>query len=130
MLLRPWSEETEGHELAACDIGLAPLFDGPWERGKCGFKAVQCMASGIPVLAANVGVLPSIVLHGETGFLYRDGAEFLHFAHRLASDSELRKKMGLAARMRAATCHSIHSWVDALADILREAARCRNRSYH
>ncbi|HZJ13049.1 MAG TPA: glycosyltransferase family 4 protein [Methyloceanibacter sp.] len=67
---RPWSAATEGAEVASCDIGLAPLTDGPWERGKCGLKAIQYMAAGIPVLAADVGALSNIVVHGKTGFVY------------------------------------------------------------
>ena len=122
MVLRPWSEETELEELAACDIGLAPLFDGAWERGKCGLKAIQYMAVGLPVLAANVGALPSIVLHGKTGFVYRDGAEFTAFARQLAADGELRRQMGIAGRQRAAMSYSNHHWVETVANILLEAA--------
>ena len=70
---RPWSEQTEIAELLACDIGLAPLLGAPWDRGKCGLKAIQYMAAGLPVLAARIGALPEIVVHGETGFVYADG---------------------------------------------------------
>jgi glycosyltransferase involved in cell wall biosynthesis len=122
VVLKNWSEDTEIEELAACDIGLAPMSDGPWERGKCGLKAIQYMASGIPVLAADVGVLPTIVRHGETGFVYRDGAEFAHYARKLAGDPELRRRMGAAGRERVAKSYSIHGWVDAIGDVLVEAA--------
>ena len=122
VVLRKWSEETEIDELAGCDIGLAPLSDGPWERGKCGLKAIQYMAIGLPVLAANVGVLPTIVRHGETGFIYKDGAEFLRYARQLAEDPELRRRMSAAGRARVAKCYSIHGWVDAVANILAEEA--------
>ena len=120
--LSEWSEDTEIEQLAACDIGLAPLSDGPWERGKCGLKAIQYMAIGIPVLAADVGVLPTIVQHGETGFIYRDGAEFAHYARQLADDPELRRRMGAAGRERVAASYSIHGWVDTIADVLTDAA--------
>ncbi len=126
IIFRPWNEETEIEELALCDIGIAPLFDGPWERGKCGLKAIQYMASGIPVLAANVGVSPSLVVHGETGFLYRDGAEFTAFARQLASDRQLRRKMGAAGRRRVASSYSVHGWVEVVRDLLVSCARRRS----
>ena len=80
------------------------------------------MAIGIPVLAADVGVLPTIVQHGETGFIYRDGAEFAHYARQLADDPELRRRMGAAGRERVAASYSIHGWVDTIADVLTDAA--------
>ena len=120
---RSWTEETEGAELAVCDLGLSPLFEGPWERGKCALKAIQYMAAGIPVLAAHVGVLPHIVAHGETGFLYQSGGEFTALAHQLAEDRELRRRMGHAGRQRAVDHYSIQRWADTVADILLAAAR-------
>ncbi len=120
---RPWAEETEVAELTVCDIGLAPLSDGPWERGKCGLKAIQYMAAGMPVLAANVGALPNIVVHGETGFLYSSGEEFTAFAKQLAEDANLRRKMGAAGRARVASHFSIHRWTDTVAGLLLTSAR-------
>jgi glycosyltransferase involved in cell wall biosynthesis len=122
VVVAEWSEETELEQLAACDIGLAPMSDGPWERGKCGLKAIQYMAIGIPVLAADVGVLPTIVKHGETGFIYRDGAEFVRYARQLAEDAELRRRMGAAGRKRVAAHYSIHGWADTVAEVLVNAA--------
>jgi glycosyltransferase involved in cell wall biosynthesis len=120
--LKTWGEDTEIDDLSACDIGLAPLSDGPWERGKCGLKAIQYMAIGIPVLAANVGVLPELVKHGETGFIYRDGPEFSRYARTLALDPDLRQRMGATGRERVAKYYSIHHWVDTIAEVLTEAA--------
>jgi glycosyltransferase involved in cell wall biosynthesis len=123
---RPWTEETEVAELAACDIGLAPLSDGPWERGKCGLKAIQYMAMGMPALVANVGALPGIVLHGETGFVYGNGEEFTAFARQLAADGDLRRRMGAAGRDRVAEHYSIHNWVETMGDLLVASAKPRN----
>ncbi len=122
VVLNDWAEDTEIEQLAACDIGLAPLSDGAWERGKCGLKAIQYMAVGIPVLAADAGVLPTVVSHGETGFVYRDGGEFKQVARQLAGDPELRRRMGTAGRERVAEHYSIHGRADALADVLADAA--------
>ena len=122
VVLSPWSEATELRELALCDIGLAPLSDGHWERGKCGLKAIQYMAMGIPVLAANVGALPNIVRHGETGFVYRDGVEFARYADQLVGDPDLRRRMGEAGSKRVAECYSTESWAKTIGDVLVEAA--------
>jgi glycosyltransferase involved in cell wall biosynthesis len=122
VVLSEWSEDTELEELASCDIGLAPLTDGPWERGKCGLKAIQYMAMGIPVLAADVGVLPTVVKHGETGFIYCNPAEFARYASVLANDPELRRRMGTAGRKRVGAHYTIHNWVGTIADVLAEAA--------
>ena len=122
VVLSPWSEATELAQLALCDIGLAPLSDGHWERGKCGLKAIQYMAMGIPVLAANVGALPNIVRHGETGFVYRDGVEFARYADQLVGDPDLRRRMGEAGRKRVAECYSTESWAKTIGDVLVEAA--------
>ena len=122
---RPWAEDTEIAELATCDIGLAPLSDGPWERGKCGLKAIQYMGAGIPVLAAKVGALPDIVVHGETGFIYSDGEEFSAFAKQLAEDADLRHAMGTAGQARVAAHYSVHGWADTVANLLVASAKIR-----
>ena len=127
VVLSNWSEDTELDNLAACDIGLAPMSDGPWERGKCGLKAIQYMAIGIPVLAANVGALPTVVQHGETGFIYRNGADFTRYARQLAADPELRRRMGAAGRQRVANHYSIQAWVDTIAAVLTRAAAQHQR---
>jgi glycosyltransferase involved in cell wall biosynthesis len=120
---RPWTAATEGAELASCDIGLAPSDDGPWERGKCGLKAIQYMAAGLPVLAADVGALPKIVVHGETGFVYRNGEELISYAKTLADDPALRRSVGRAGRRRVAECFSLERWSGTLAETLASVAR-------
>ena len=122
---RPWSEESEIDEISACQIGVAPLLGSSWDRGKCGLKAIQYMAAGLPVLAAKIGVLPSIVVHGETGFVYADGVEFATFARRLAEDSELRNEMGIAGRERVANNYSMRRWALTICDVLVAAAKRR-----
>jgi glycosyltransferase involved in cell wall biosynthesis len=120
---RPWSEQTEIEEIAACDIGLAPLLGIPWDRGKCSLKAVQYMSVGIPVLAAKFGAQPDIVRHGETGFLFADREEFTFFARELAHDPELRARLGKAGREHVAENYSIHHWVDTLKETFASSVR-------
>lgn len=65
----PWSEETEVSSIQKFDIGIMPLPDSPWERGKCGYKLIQYMACGLPVVASAVGVNKEIVIPEKNGLL-------------------------------------------------------------
>jgi glycosyltransferase involved in cell wall biosynthesis len=66
---RPWSEDFEVREIQDFDLGIMPLQDTPWERGKCGYKLIQYMACGKPVVASSVGANEQIVIHGVNGYL-------------------------------------------------------------
>lgn len=93
-----WSEDSEAASIARMDIGIMPLADSPWERGKCGYKLIQYMASGLPVVASPVGVNSEIVREGETGFL-ADGADaWSHALGALVDSVPLRTAMGQAGR--------------------------------
>jgi glycosyltransferase involved in cell wall biosynthesis len=109
----PWSEGTEGAELAGADIGISWLPDDPWSRGKCGLKVLQYMAAGLPVVANPVGMQAQLVRHGETGLLVRTAAEWADAIRRLAADPALRRAMGRAGR----------SWVEKEYDVRLGAAR-------
>lgn len=93
----PWTEETEIESLNKIDIGIMPLLDEPWERGKCGYKLIQYMALEKPVVASPVGVNIDIVTP-EVGFLASSSADWLHALNKLISDSSLRQSMGRAGK--------------------------------
>jgi glycosyltransferase involved in cell wall biosynthesis len=95
---RPWSEATEAAELASADIGLSWLPDDAWSRGKCGLKVLQYMAAGLPVVANAVGVQAKMVRHGETGLLVETTDEWCAAVQRLATNPELRRRLGQAGR--------------------------------
>jgi glycosyltransferase involved in cell wall biosynthesis len=97
----PWSRENEAGALAACDIGIMPLEDDDWTRGKGGFKLLQYMAAGLPTVASPVGVNGQIVVPEETGFLASSAGEWERFLECLLLDSDRRLRMGLAGRRRA-----------------------------
>lgn len=74
-----WSEETESEEVARFDLGLMPLTDSPWEKGKCAFKLIQYMASGVPAIASKVGMNGEVIRHGENGFLAENGEDWYRY---------------------------------------------------
>ena len=96
----PWSLEGEAAALARGDIGIAPTPDDRWTRGKCGFKIIQYMAAGLPVVASPVGANAEIVRVGETGLLATTPQEWADAIRRLADDVALRASMGRAGRDR------------------------------
>jgi len=93
-----WSEEEEAKLLADCDLGIMPLPDDEFTRGKCGFKLIQYMACYLPVVASPVGVNREIVEHGRNGFLASNPEEWYTALSQLIMDRNLRQSMGRAAR--------------------------------
>jgi glycosyltransferase involved in cell wall biosynthesis len=116
-----WSPNTEALELASSHIGIAPMPDDAWTRGKCGLKVLQYMAAGLPVVASPCGVQAQIVQHGVSGLLARSLDEWHGALVSLAADFALREKMGEAGARRvithfstAATFAAMRSSLDAL----------------
>ena len=90
----PWSEAGEVEAILQMDIGIMPLPDNEWERGKCAYKLIQYMACGLPVVASPVGMNKEVVRNGENGFLAEGSAEWKEGLLRLVRDEGLRKMMG------------------------------------
>ena len=95
---RQWSRETQFLDLAESDIGLAPLPDNRFTRGKCGFKILQYAAAGLPVIASPVGVNAEYVSDGVTGLHAVSVVEWTEGISTMIKDSRLRRSMGLAGR--------------------------------
>ncbi len=104
-----WQLETEAEELANIDIGIMPLPDDEWAKGKCGFKALQYMAMEIPTVVSGVGVNSTIVDHGMNGFLASSEEDWFNFLSRLVNDPELRKTMGESGRKKVIGHYSVSS---------------------
>jgi glycosyltransferase involved in cell wall biosynthesis len=99
---RLWTRDTEVADLVSSDIGLAPLDDNAFTRGKCGFKILQYAAAGLPTVASPVGVNADYVSHGSTGFLAQNLPQWIEHIVTLINNHDLRRNMGLAARKMAA----------------------------
>lgn len=119
--VRPWSELTEVDELRRLEIGLMPLPDEPFERGKSGLKLIQYMAVGLPVIASPVGVNRDIVEPGVNGFLCETPDEWVAAIRLLAADVDLRRRMGEAGRRKVETSYSLQVTAPRLARILQDA---------
>lgn len=122
----PWSEQTEVADIAGFDIGIMPLVDDPFERGKCGYKLIQYMACGLPVVASPVGVNCQIVEHGVNGFLADTVEEWERSLKMLLADKELRRSMGLAGRLKVEREFCIQVTGPRLTACLKDAAMVNN----
>lgn len=90
----PWSQDTENIWLKSIDIGIMPLEDDEWSRGKCAFKLLQYMSCGKPVVASAVGANFRAVIDGRSGFLASSSEEWERAFESLISSPELRMAMG------------------------------------
>jgi glycosyltransferase involved in cell wall biosynthesis len=118
-----WTEDSEIARIAAFDIGIMPLHDTPWERGKCAYKLLQVMAAGKPVIASPVGANTQVVQHGVNGFLANTTEEWVEALRRLATDPDLRRRMGSEARRTVEERYSTAIVGPRLAEILSKAAQ-------
>ena len=115
----PWSERRERAALSEIDIGIMPLPDTPWARGKCAYKAIQYMASGIPVVADAVGVASQVVGNDIGGFLVSSEDDWVEALLALAQDAALRLRLGRQGRARVEQEYSVRRWAPVVADLLR-----------
>jgi glycosyltransferase involved in cell wall biosynthesis len=117
-----WTEQTEVAAIASLDIGIMPLLDGPFERGKCGYKLIQYMACGLPVVASPVGVNGQLVEHGVNGFLADTPQEWEQALRTLLKDADLRTRMGQAGRLKVEQHYCIQKTGPVMAKLLTEAS--------
>jgi glycosyltransferase involved in cell wall biosynthesis len=119
----PWTLAGEVALFNTLDIGVYPLTDDDWSRGKCGFKAIQCMACGVPVVAQAVGVNREIIVDGENGFLASSPAEWQAKLKRLLTDAALRERFAQAGRATIEQRYSVRVVAPELEAILRDASQ-------
>jgi glycosyltransferase involved in cell wall biosynthesis len=120
---KPWNEENEVEELLKFDVGVMPLIDSPWERGKCGHKLIQYMACSRPVVASPVGVNRNIVEHGTNGFLASTKNDWVIALNTLRENRVLREQLGKAGRQKVERNYCTAVTAPKLAALLNEASR-------
>lgn len=122
----PWSMSDEVTLFNTCDIGVYPLTDDEWSKGKCGFKAIQCMACGVPVVAAAVGVNRELIVDGVNSFLALTPAEWIEKLGRLLTDAPMRERMAIAGRKTIEERYSMRVTAPQLAAVLADAVASRD----
>ncbi|RYU82835.1 glycosyltransferase [Hymenobacter persicinus] len=109
LVFQPWRKDTEIADLAGFHIGLMPLEDDPWAKGKCAFKALQYMALGIPALVSPVGMNTEVVTDDVNGYVCTTPADWEASLRRLLDDNALRTRLGRAARQTVEGRYSVVS---------------------
>jgi glycosyltransferase involved in cell wall biosynthesis len=118
-----WRSATEIEDLQEIDIGLMPLPDDKWSKGKCGLKALQYMALGIPTVCSPVGVNSTIIQNGENGFLAESKTEWIEKLTLLLHSFELRTKLGLAGRATVEKSFSAKSQVSRVFEVFQSVIK-------
>lgn len=119
----PWDENTEVMHIQRMDIGIMPLTDGPWEKGKCGYKLIQYMACSIPVIASPVGVNVDIINYCNSGYLASSINEWIKSMDALASNLEERSFLGSSGRQAVEDTYSLQAQAPKLARLFKTIAK-------
>jgi glycosyltransferase involved in cell wall biosynthesis len=118
-----WNKNDELKELSEFDIGIMPLPDDEWAKGKCGLKGLQYMALEIPTIMSPVGVNSEIIKDGVNGFLASDVDEWMEKMSRLIDNSDLRASIGKQARQTVIDHYSVDSQKDRYLQCFRELTK-------
>jgi len=114
-----WKKEDEVKELSSFDIGIMPLPDDEWAKGKCGLKGLQYMALGIPTIMSPVGVNTEIIRAGENGMLATSTREWVDKLETLIESAELRKSIGQSAIATVQNLYSVEVWKNRYLDLFQ-----------
>jgi glycosyltransferase involved in cell wall biosynthesis len=106
----PWIAATELQDLSEIDIGIMPLPDDEWAKGKCGLKGLQYMALGITTLMSPVGVNKAIIEHSVNGYLPNNEQEWVDTLSILVDNTELRNRIGMAGMQTVIDKYSVEAW--------------------
>jgi glycosyltransferase involved in cell wall biosynthesis len=123
----PFRLETEIADLHSIDIGIMPMPDNEWTRGKCAFKAIQYMASGISAVASPVGITEDIIRHGINGLLAKSVDDWFQALNNLVNDDDLRGRLSGNARGTIEESYSLQVWGPRLASLLNSLAGSQSR---
>jgi glycosyltransferase involved in cell wall biosynthesis len=122
---REWSAASEAEELAGFDVGIMPMPDDDWARGKCAFKALQYMAMAVSTVASAVGANREIIEHGRNGFLADAPQEWLECLLKLIDAPALRDELGLRGRRTVEERFSMRQSAGAFEAVVREVVSSR-----
>jgi glycosyltransferase involved in cell wall biosynthesis len=114
-----WKENTEVDEILSSDIGIMPLENTIWEKGKCGFKLIQYMACGLPVVATTAPANEEIIDNGVNGFLVDSEEEWYVALEKLITDTVSREKFGKSGRLKIESGYSYQIWGDKYCEFIK-----------
>ena len=115
-----WNKENETEELLEFDIGIMPLPDNEWSKGKCGFKGLQYISLKIPVVMSAVGVNNEIIKNGKNGFLANNEDDWLNYLSELIESPELRNKIAEEGYKTVENNYSFNAWKDKYLEIFNK----------
>lgn len=118
----PWNYDREIDDLISLDIGLMPLFDDLWSRGKCGFKIIQYLGVGVPAVCTPVGINRDVIEDGVNGFWALTKDEWIEKLSILVENASLRARMGTEGRRRIMRHYSVQACAPRLLEWIREVA--------
>jgi glycosyltransferase involved in cell wall biosynthesis len=119
----PWTLETSLQSLQKIDIGIMPLEDTEWNRGKCAFKLIQYSSVNAAAVASPVGMNKEVIIHNNTGFLADTQEDWFEQLSLLIRDSDLRLKLGQNGRHHIEEYYSVNSRIDQLVHAIEMVAR-------
>ncbi len=122
VIKKEWRPEDVEADLKSFDVGIMPLTDDIWAKGKCGFKVVQYLATGVPAVAAPVGINSDLVVDGDTGFKAENHDEWVRGLSKLYEERGLIEKMGLSGRRLVEKEFSLQAVAPRYLDVLRKLA--------
>jgi glycosyltransferase involved in cell wall biosynthesis len=114
-----WTPERQVRSLQEFTVGIMPLSDSPWARGKCSFKMLTYMAVGVPVLVSPVGMNVEVLAHGQSGLSARSIDDWVDSLTVMLSDSQLRRRMGVVGRGVVERHYSKRVLAPRFVDVLR-----------
>lgn len=115
-----WRLEDEIEDLRSLDIGIMPLDDTLWARGKCGYKILQYMGVGVPAIASPVGINSELIQHGENGFLAHNTEDWFKYLDLLVKNAEYRRIIGLKGRETVEKQYSVKKYTNEYGRIIRD----------
>jgi glycosyltransferase involved in cell wall biosynthesis len=119
VVCRDWSRDTEVQDTQSFDIGVMPLPDSEWTRGKCSFKLIQYMSCGIPAVASPVGMNREVIREGVNGFVAGSEDEWVEKLGKLLENEGLRRRMGEAGRSLVVQEYSVKALGPRFVEVLR-----------